>query len=251
MTEKNFTDVLYVHRIDKLQTQTFLMGPQNTVIYNETSCTNYSRATVSPDLYPMDPLIKEKITKNGYSIGEIINAILQTSFDSELVQGTEVVGGVEALAWIGCNFNVTGDNSTGIQVAVFHSGNKDAKQPYSKDFKNPIVLSIHFSTFKSMFRLAPSWIWIIFKPILAGANNTYNMSSHSSVDISALDIVPETKKSAVTALPRGQYCDNLNLVDLPGSIPDRFGASIDFVNTKTKQIDNIEVCVFPTCSIYR
>jgi hypothetical protein len=219
--EKHFTDVLYAQKIERSQTQTFIQNRNgSTIAYNETSCT--SSSAFSPNLYPLNDLIKTNVTRDSYTIGEIIQMLVKTKFERQgLIVDTTVVGGIDALSWIGCNFNVS--NTTGIQVAVFYSGNKDVILPYSKDFKNPVVLSIHFSTFEEK-------------------DGNYTVKSHTSVDITGLEAVVEAEKEKVIALPRGQYCDgNMEFVPLPGTIPDRFGASIDFVNTKTKQIDNIEI----------
>uniref|UniRef100_A0AC34GBW3 Uncharacterized protein n=1 Tax=Panagrolaimus sp. ES5 TaxID=591445 RepID=A0AC34GBW3_9BILA len=218
--EKKFSDIFFAQKIDRSQTENYVIGNDSTLIYNETSCSNTSNSAFSPDLYPVDPLIKTNVLKNTYKIGEIIEKIMKTQFYYQSNVDMAVVGGVDTVAWVGCNFNVT--NTTGIQVAVFYSGNQKGQLPYSKNFKNPVALSIHFSTFDE-------------------SNKNYTIKTHTSIDITGLELTVEAEKEKYASPPRGQYCENMTLYTLPGTIPNRFGASIDFVNTKTKQVDNIEI----------
>uniref|UniRef100_A0AC35FH25 Uncharacterized protein n=1 Tax=Panagrolaimus sp. PS1159 TaxID=55785 RepID=A0AC35FH25_9BILA len=221
ITEKVFSDIFYAESKDRDQTQNYVVGKDSTLIYNNTSCMNTLNSAFSPDLYPVDPLIKSTVTKGSYKIGEIIDKIMKTQFYYQSNIDSAVIGGVDAVVWVGCNFNVS-NSTTGIQIAVFFAGNQQGQLPYNKNFKNPVALSIHFSTFEE-------------------SNNTYTLKTHSSVDITGLELTVEAEKEKYVLPPRGQFCENMTPITLPGTIPNRFGASIDFVNTKTKQIDNIEI----------
>ena len=188
-------------------------------LFLDTKCSNTSKDSVLPQLYPFDPFLESNIVNNSTNLASIINSVLasQSKLSFKGLEETGIVGGIDAVGWIGCWFNATGDNETGVQIEVFYAGDK-SQPPYSADYKNPVLLSLHLSLFK-------------------GNTSGGNITSHFSLDVVELGKTDETKKDEVATIPRGVYCDGMKLENLPTSIPDRFGASLDFVNTQTKQID--------------
>ncbi|KAE9549877.1 hypothetical protein FO519_006906 [Halicephalobus sp. NKZ332] len=223
LTERNFTDLLLVEKTDRNGATSYIVRNDGVITFNNTNCSNNTKDTVLPQLYPFDPFLEANILNNSTNLASIVNSVISSqsklSFKGLVEAG--VVGGIDAVGWIGCWFNATGDNQTGVQIEVFYAGDK-SQPPYSADYKNPTLLSLHLSLFK-------------------GNTSGGEITSHFSLDVVELEKTDENKKNEAASVPRGVYCDGMKLENLSTSIPERFGASLDFVNTQTKQIDSAQI----------
>jgi len=223
LTERNFTNLLVVEKVDRKGVNSYVVRDDGVLSFNDTKCSNISKDSVLPRLYPLDPFLESNIVNNSTNLASIVDSILlsQEKLSFRGLEETGIVGGIDAVGWIGCWFNATGDNETGVQIEVFYSGDK-SQPPYSADYNNSVLLAIHLSMFK-------------------GNASGGNITSHFSLDVVELGKTDEAKKAEAAMIPRGVYCDGMKLENLPTSIPDRFGASLDFVNTQTKQIDSAQI----------
>ena len=82
------------------------------------------------------------------SLSDIVNAIINSKrFNLKGLNYTSVTAGVNTVGWVGCAFDVTGDNTTGVQVLVSFAGDHSFSL-YNPTFKNPLVYNVHFYVFK-------------------------------------------------------------------------------------------------------
>uniref|UniRef100_A0A7E4VCB7 Protein kinase domain-containing protein n=1 Tax=Panagrellus redivivus TaxID=6233 RepID=A0A7E4VCB7_PANRE len=227
ISEQNFTSSLIVKKVDRSGSEhTFIVaaGGKEVLVYNSATCTNSTPESVLPALYPLPGLISANLTKNAHSLAGIIDALLvgQSTFEYKAYNETDTVGGIDALGWVGCAFNVSANASAlGYQVEVFYASDK-SQQPYSADYKNPVVLSVHFTVFSDV-------------------NKTFTAVSHYSLDVVELEKLAPEAEAAATTLPRGIFCSNMTTSPLPVTIPSRFGATIDYTNPSTKQVNTVSL----------
>uniref|UniRef100_A0A915Q177 Uncharacterized protein n=1 Tax=Setaria digitata TaxID=48799 RepID=A0A915Q177_9BILA len=195
-----------------VNTTHFVLGNRN-FVYNETSCTALPDTSALPALY-LQPQLKEIYNFTGTSMAELINFLLHYNFNIHYLENkTDIVGGIDAVLWLGCSKK---KNHT-VQLEVAYAG-EHSSEPYSSSVKNPCILSMQISAFNA-------------------DNKTVG---HDSVDITQLEMLPDDAQLE-TELLEGMYCSGFPEARRPVVFPKKFEMSFDYIDTDGKIVHDIDV----------
>uniref|UniRef100_A0A8R1XTE5 Peptidase S72 domain-containing protein n=1 Tax=Onchocerca volvulus TaxID=6282 RepID=A0A8R1XTE5_ONCVO len=206
----NQTEIIVTSR--SINATHFILGNHN-YTYNETSCAALPSAAALPALY-VQPNLAEIYDFAGISMAELIDFLLKFNFnDHHLENETEIIGGIDAVFWLGCSIR---KNET-LQLEVAFAGDRSLTS-YSSTVKNPIVLSLRLAAFHS-------------NETLIGCD---------SVDIAQLEMLPDDAQLK-TEVPEGLYCSGFPETKRPMMFPKKFEMSFDYTDVDGKVVHDIDI----------
>uniref|UniRef100_A0A914EN10 Large ribosomal subunit protein uL15m n=1 Tax=Acrobeloides nanus TaxID=290746 RepID=A0A914EN10_9BILA len=201
--------------------QTWIINGSNVISFQGDKCYN---ETTNINPYNISSIMADFLGHNITSLSDIINAIINSKrFNLKGLNYTSVTAGVNTVGWVGCAFDVTGDNTTGVQVLVSFAGDHSFSL-YNPTFKNPLVYNVHFYVFKES----------------ENDNSQSTILEHSSMDFVTMDI-PDDLPKIRSLLLDGIYCENMTSTLLPFNFPSRFEASFQFTDSTGKTIDTVQL----------
>ncbi|MCP9264171.1 hypothetical protein DINM_022184 [Dirofilaria immitis] len=190
----------------------FILGSHN-YTYNETSCAALPSAAALPALY-VQPHLAEIYKFTGISMTELIDFLVHFNFsDYHFENETGIVGGIDAVLWLGCNKTT---NET-LQLEVAYAG-EHSLQSYSSSVKNPYILSLRLSAFD------PS-------------NKAIGCDS---IDITQLEMLADDAQLEAE-LPEGLYCTGFPETKRPVMFPKKFEMSFDYTDVDGRVVHDIDV----------
>ena len=111
----------------------------------ETNCDGFSDISTVHPVYSMHEMPAKTLNFHGFSISQLLDGIQKKNFSqTSFANDTVVIGGIEAVKWIGCD-NVN-ENNISVQVL-----SKASFQKISLSFYNPVGFWICVPPFFLMF----------------------------------------------------------------------------------------------------
>jgi hypothetical protein len=225
--ERNFTDSLVISRTNRSSTlpSTWIKTPKHLLFLEGKTCGKQPEESLSL-AYGISERLTTFFGRNITSFADVLEAVISRTYTQTGWRGISVVQGVESLDWVGCARNITKDNKTHVEIDVSHVSSKSNQQPYSSDFANPTVLSIHIIVYEK-----------------ADPNNTKNATilEHLSFDLVSLEKTIHEEKESALLPPRGTFCSNMPNITLPSQLPERFEANIEYANSEKKTVNTVEL----------
>ncbi|VDL83333.1 unnamed protein product [Nippostrongylus brasiliensis] len=121
-----------------------------------------------------------------------------------------VVAGLEGVRWVSCR-NAT-NGTANLQLEVIYAGEKGSLQPPSKEFNNPLVLSVRISEYGNF-------------------SDNSTLKSKLSVEFDQYD-VPSAEYSSLLMIPTGTVCEGWKEAAIPLNVSDPFSVLIETVDEK-------------------
>ncbi|VDM48135.1 unnamed protein product [Toxocara canis] len=222
INEQKLSSLWKLKRISRQGTTSFNVGKVN-VTFNETWCSTFQNVSTLTDIYGLPNEVVEALHFDGFSISQLVHSILTANFSQKFyATETVVVGGVEAVQWIGCERQI-GASDKALQVEVAFAG-PNSTAPYSPQVQNPIVLSIHI--------------------VLYNETNQ-SVIHYISFDISEIDVPKPSAIEDELDVPRGVYCNGMENTEIRASLPDKFEASFDYTDVYGKIVHDVDVSLLP------
>ncbi|KHN87594.1 Uncharacterized protein Y92H12BR.3 [Toxocara canis] len=218
INEQKLSSLWKLKRISRQGTTSFNVGKVN-VTFNETWCSTFQNVSTLTDIYGLPNEVVEALHFDGFSISQLVHSILTANFSQKFyATETVVVGGVEAVQWIGCERQI-GASDKALQVEVAFAG-PNSTAPYSPQVQNPIVLSIHI--------------------VLYNETNQ-SVIHYISFDISEIDVPKPSAIEDELDVPRGVYCNGMENTEIRASLPDKFEASFDYTDVYGKIVHDVDM----------
>ncbi|WKX89296.1 hypothetical protein Q1695_008723 [Nippostrongylus brasiliensis] len=151
------------------------------------------------------------ISPNLNSFSTFVAGLLEFSRNSTgEVRDNPVVAGLEGVRWVSCR-NAT-NGTANLQLEVIYAGEKGSLQPPSKEFNNPLVLSVRISEYGNF-------------------SDNSTLKSKLSVEFDQYD-VPSAEYSSLLMIPTGTVCEGWKEAAIPLNVSDPFSVLIETVDEK-------------------